>query len=377
MIAGSMGIADRSELEGIGERAASGRRSLQPCILRLALLPAALCLAFALPGLAFQVTPANPQPGQELLLEGTGSPGEEISFKSSFSMNLPVAGGQYEYETRVKVPQKPNRFTVAVSNVAEFNAGVKVGIWITKGFTPSGGRVSLSQADVPPGQYNLKMFGKALSGASYVPVTVQAETAVKADPSGRYRLAIDTTGIPAGDYIITGAGETKTIRLGGIGSPSGASTAVSAGASSFSGSSDRPATSIGVDRKTVLWYAGQMGMDANNSSQYDQAEEMLKKRLSGGYWKIIGRGEPLTEEAGDCMQEYCLVRGIDACTACRDKDIILKGVNASGAGRQAASVANCSIAEGANQSNLRAEAREETGFFSSAVEWLEGLLGIL
>jgi len=110
--------------------------------LRLALLPAALCLAFALPGLAFQVTPANPQPGQELLLEGTGSPGEEISFKSSFSMNLPVAGGQYEYETRVKVPQKPNRFTVAVSNVAEFNAGVKVGIWITKGFTPSGGRVS-------------------------------------------------------------------------------------------------------------------------------------------------------------------------------------------------------------------------------------------
>jgi hypothetical protein len=233
--------------------------------------------------MAFQITPANPEPGEQIILDETAGPGEEVSFQSSFSMNLPVSNGQYEYETRVEVPQKPNRFTVSAGNVEQFNAGIKVGIWITKGFTPSGGRVSLSQADVLPGHYNLKMFGKALSGASSVPVTVQAETAVKVDSTGRYRLAIDTTGIPAGDYVITGDGETKTVRLGGAGSSissgavasgaagsasSGSSNAGSSGPSAAAGSSASSTGPIGVTREMVLWYAGLMGLDASNSSQY-------------------------------------------------------------------------------------------------------------
>ena len=84
-----------------------------------------------------------------------------------------------------------------------------------------------------------------------------------------------------------------------------------------------------INRETVSWYALQMGLKIENSSQYDEAEKLLKKRLSGGYWKIIARGDPLTEEAGDCQEEYCLVRGVDACTVCRDKDIILKGSQSS------------------------------------------------
>ena len=173
---------------------------------------------------AFEVSPANPGPGEEIVIEGTSAPNEEVRLLSSFQMDLPVSGGKYEYETRVLIPQKPNRFTVTARNVKDINVGVKMVIWITKRFEASGGVATVSQSDVPPGKYNLKMFGEASSGAEVVPVKVEAETAVKADSEGKYSLTIDTTGIPAGDYNIKGDGDTKTIR---IGSPVSAPTAIS------------------------------------------------------------------------------------------------------------------------------------------------------
>ena len=163
---------------------------------------------------AFEVSPANPSPGEEIVIDGTSAPNEEVRLRSSFQMDLPVAEGKYEYETRVEIPQKPNRFTVTARNVKDLNAGVKMVIWITKRFEASGGIATVSQSDVPPGRYNLKMFGEASPGATVVPIKVEAETAVRADSEGRYSLAIDTSGIPAGDYNIEGDGDSKTIRIG-------------------------------------------------------------------------------------------------------------------------------------------------------------------
>lgn len=280
-------------------------------------------------GLAFDLTPESPQPGQKITISGTTKPGEALKFESSFSMNLPVKDNGYEYETTVQIPQKPNRFTVTAKNVQDFNAGVKMIIWITKSFQVKGGTISLSQADVPPGSYSLKMFGNAISGSSIIPVDIKAETQVSADSDGKYSLVIDTTGIPEGEYHIRGAGDTKTISLGGIGS---SFISYSKKGTSDSGSSEdtdplstneQENAGIGIDKDTVQWYAELQGFQIKNSSQYDQAENMLKMRLKGGYWKIIAQGEPLTEEAGDCQQKYCLVRGADACSVCREKDIIL------------------------------------------------------
>jgi hypothetical protein len=91
------------------------------------------------------------------------------------------------------------------------------------------------------------------------------------------------------------------------------------------------------------------------------------------------------------MQEYCLVRGTDACTVCRDKDIILKGgrasgTDASGAGRQATGItgaganATGNAAQGdAGQSQAGEDGAdaEQKGFLSSVADWIYGLLGIL
>lgn len=316
------------------------------------------------PTISLDVSPANPNPGDTITITGSASPNDAVSLRSSFGMNLPVSSGQYEYATSVIVPQTPNRITVTAKNVKDFNAGVKLGIWVTKSFEPSRGTVRLSQADVPAGSYNLKMFGAALPGSTAVPVSVEAETEVKADSQGKYVLDIDTTGIPAGEYRIEAGGAVKTIQ---IGKPS---------ASSFSGGLAKeseaetlqvnaPAKPVEITPNVVRWYANKTGLEIKSSSQLGAAEKVLLKRLDDGIWKVIARGEPLTEEAGNCMQEYCLVRGAGACTACREKDIILKGSQPMAPG----------IKSSENHTQTQANGKK-TGLWSTIAGWLGFNIGM-
>lgn len=336
-------------------------------------------------GLSFELTPANIKPGEEMILTGIAKPDSQLSFQSSFTMNLPVTAGKYEYEATVEIPQKPNRFTVAARNVQDFNAGVKFGIWITKSFKASGGTARISQGDVPPGRYNLKIFGTALPGSTEIPVTVEAETQVRADSAGKYNLAIDTSGIPAGEYRIAGAGDTKVVRLG-----DGSSSSVSTSGKGSEGAGSKESNSgeakgekpsigqttkpVGINQETVRWYARQIGLKYENSSQYDTAEKLLKERLRGGYWKIIARGEPLTEEAGNCQQDYCLVRGVDACTACRDRDLVLRGSTSS---NDSSINATPLPAIPSKQSPSQAtEPVQQRSFVSMFLDWIRQMLGL-
>jgi hypothetical protein len=358
---------------------------------------------FVSPGLSFELSPSNIKPGEEMVLTGIAKPGSQLSFQSSFTMNLPVTAGKYEYEATVEIPQKPNRFTVAARNVEDFNAGVKFGIWITKSFKASGGTARISQGDVPPGRYNLKIFGTALPGSTEIPVTVEAETQVQADSAGKYNLAIDTSGIPAGEYRIAGAGETKVVRLGdGSSSPVSTSSEL-AGESIGTGSKEsnsgkangekssiettakpvtakpvttKPVTTkpVTINQETVGWYARQIGLEYENSSQYNTAKKLLEERLQGGYWKIIARGEPLTEVAGNCQQEYCLVRGVDACTACRDRDMVLRGSTSLND-----SSANATVLPDipSKQSPPPAEEpAQQRSFVSTFLDWIRQMLGL-
>lgn len=165
---------------------------------------------------AFDVSPANPSPGDELTITGTAAPGEEVRLRSSFEMTIPVEGGRYEYVVEgVEVPQKPNRLSVVATNVDTLTAGVKMGMWITMPVKTSGGTASVSKSDVPPGRYTLKIYGDAVPGAPTVSIKVDAETAAVADSAGEYELAMDTSGVPAGEYRIRAAGEERVITIGG------------------------------------------------------------------------------------------------------------------------------------------------------------------
>lgn len=174
-------------------------------------------MALASTACAFDVSSSNPDPGERVTLTGTANPGQKVDFQTSFQMDLPVNSGTYEYvASGVDIPQKPNRFEVDASGVKDLNMGVKIGIWISKRFNATNGKASISQSNIPPGRYDLKVFGEALDGTSRVNLKVVAETAVNANSAGKYSLDIDTSGIPSGAYIIKGAGETRTIQVGGV-----------------------------------------------------------------------------------------------------------------------------------------------------------------
>jgi len=165
------------------------------------------------PGLSFELSADSITAGENVRITGMSEPNSENNFLTSFTMKLPVVSGRYSYETEIKVPHKPNRIAVTARDVQDLSAGVKMGIWITKDFNAQGGEVHLSAQDVPPGRYKLKVSGRAMPDRNEVPITVEAETGVKADSKGRYKLVIDTTGMPEGKYLIEGDGDVKSVSI--------------------------------------------------------------------------------------------------------------------------------------------------------------------
>jgi hypothetical protein len=84
----------------------------------------------------FEVSDMNPSPGDYVVITGTAEPGQAVSFSSSFEMTIPTDSGEFEFVANdVEIPQKPNRFAVTANNVKDMNVGIKMGLWITKGFS--------------------------------------------------------------------------------------------------------------------------------------------------------------------------------------------------------------------------------------------------
>ena len=198
--------------------------------------------------------------------------------QSSFQMDLPVSGGRYEYETSVEIPRQPNRFTVSASNIKDLGVGVKMVIWLTKSFAAPGGTATLSQSNVPPGRYNVKLFGESLPGAASVSVKVSADTTVQADTKGQYSLVLDTAGVPAGDYVIAEGGETRVIHLG-------ASAAGSSGSSQPS--TPVPSAPAAPTRDASTLYT--------NGFTTRLGSELTDAQIQSGAWKPVS--ESAAEEA--------------------------------------------------------------------------------
>lgn len=164
---------------------------------------------------SWELSPEKPVVGDTLRIEGSASPEEEIEVKVTFEKKVSVSEGEYEYILEgVKIPDGfDNRFTVQATGASDLNVRVKILIWVTKSSEASGNTATVTQSNVPPGTYRIKMDGNAKSGASTVNLKITAVQQIETDSDGDFSYSYNTKAVPPGDFEITVGSITKKVTL--------------------------------------------------------------------------------------------------------------------------------------------------------------------
>ena len=191
------------------------REGLLFCLLSVFLL---LCLLIspAAATVEWNISPSNPTVGDTLKIKGTASPEESLTAEVSFEKEIPVSGGRYEYLLEnIKVPEgKDNRFTVEANGVQNLNVNVQKWICIKRQSDASPeGVATISQANVPPFNYNILIDGDALCEKSSVKLIFTASQTLTADSEGKFKYSYDTSSMPAGEFTIKIGDVEQTIEL--------------------------------------------------------------------------------------------------------------------------------------------------------------------
>ncbi len=183
----------------------------------LFLLPVFLFLIIS-PGAAassnWALTPQNPVVGDMMTIKGTGFEGDTAKVMVSFEKDVEVQDGEYEYLLEdVVIPSGfDNSFTVKAEGVEDLNVRAKMLLWLTKSAETKDGTATVSQANVPPGTYQIRIDGKA-SGSS-VKLKITAMQEIEVDPDdGNFSYQYNTKSIPAGNFEVKVGGITKQIEL--------------------------------------------------------------------------------------------------------------------------------------------------------------------
>ncbi|AKB59095.1 hypothetical protein MSBR2_2579 [Methanosarcina barkeri 227] len=182
----------------------------------LFLLPVFLFLILS-PGAAassnWELNPQNPVVGDMMTIKGTGFEGDTAKVLVSFEKDVEVQDGEYEYLLEdVVIPSSSyNSFTVQAEGVEDLNVRAKMLLWLTKSAETKDGTVTVSQANVPPGTYKIRIDGKA-SGSS-VKLKITAMQEIEVDSDGNFSYQYNTKSIPTGDFEVNVEGITKQIEL--------------------------------------------------------------------------------------------------------------------------------------------------------------------
>jgi hypothetical protein len=141
-----------------------------------------------------------------------------ISTRFSVKPLTGLNGYAYDLEG-IYLPGKPNNFTVSAKGVKNINVGLKklqgsyenssmvwktksTRIWVTTQIPADKNGLATADSDlISPGVYQAKIFGDAADNVSQVDLSMTMVK--KMVMKGKFNLAINTTGFPAGNYSIT------------------------------------------------------------------------------------------------------------------------------------------------------------------------------
>jgi hypothetical protein len=153
---------------------------------------------------SWDFSPQEPVCGDIISIKGNASPEENVDVFVTFEKTVPVSSGKFEYILEdVKIPEGlNNRFTVEARGAKNLNVRVKIIIWVTKHSKASGNVATVSQSNVPPGNYIIKIDGDAAEGTSNVDLRITAFQGIKADSKGDFSYSYNTKAVPCGDFEI-------------------------------------------------------------------------------------------------------------------------------------------------------------------------------
>lgn len=184
---------------------------------------------------SWDFSPHNPVSGDTINLKGSASPGDKVDIYVNFEKTVPVSEGKYEYVLEnVKIPEGlSNLFKVEATGAKNLNVRVKMLLWLTKSSDASGNTATVSQPNVPPGTYTIRIDGDAGEGVSEVNLKITAFQKIEADSDGNFSYSYNTQSIPPGNFEIEVGGIAKEINI-----QSGGSSDSNSGSGSNSGSTD-------------------------------------------------------------------------------------------------------------------------------------------
>lgn len=160
------------------------------------------------------ITPSNPEQGETVEIVIQGDPAEQVSMSIDYAGDVPVSAGKYLIElNNIEIPSGPNNVFARATGVENLKVAVWMGFWVTITQNANGGTATMSQSNIPGGNFNIQVKGDALSGISEVHLTFSADITITLDGSGRYTYSYKTTNIPPGVLDVDVGGITRSITL--------------------------------------------------------------------------------------------------------------------------------------------------------------------
>ncbi|MBP1909766.1 hypothetical protein [Methanolobus bombayensis] len=160
--------------------------------------------------------PLSPCTGDILDITGKTEPDETITMAVSFSIITLVENERYEHLfEKVGIPGGSNSFRVRAEKVHDLNFIVRMFADFKRSFDARNDIAEFYEENVPPGNYEIVVNGKAIEGEKQVRLDFLATQTIKADSEGKFRQKYDTCTLPEGDFIVRIGNREKVISLAG------------------------------------------------------------------------------------------------------------------------------------------------------------------